>query len=810
MTSIPLVQTEWRDGAQHSVCAFALRSLECERLLAPSGQQPQEAKRLAEAYAGRSRLMALLARWQFPLVLELRLSVRPSLDPRQSGRTDIALLLRTSAAESSTALERALEAAVTFDALLPPFFRGAEFEAVTEPQRLRAILDPFQLASVLAVERRREPVALGVAFESVQGHGFHLAPDQPAAAFTTEHVFPWIPADDDWNVLLESLLKFPARQWLIARFVNRVCCQTEMTRLERAIAVCEQFLASGSAHHTILVRQAAALRDVAVARLAALRGDALGGAVLLYSTGPADCAMATLLGQSVSGDSDNPFCGGFRIRPVSLASEPVYCDSAPFTPDEAACAFRLPLLFDERENGLPVRRYRTLPVHLPPQKPGPSTLAGINCHRGVERPVWIDVPHRLRHAVLFGMTGCGKSTMLESMFLQDVRAGLGACLIDPHGDTADSVLARFPEERLSELIVIDFENRDRPIPLNLLAWTTIEERDRIVDDLYSALLRVYRNPDIFGPIFETHFRSGMKLLMGDRPDHRFTGTLLEFPKLFLSEPFRRFLAADIEDEQLRDFVTESERVSYGDSKLENLAPYITNKLGRFLHDHLLRRMLGHGAMALNFSDILQHGWVVVMKLGRGRFGALASDLITSQIVARFRAAAMARALLPAVERRPYFLYVDEFGALAGDETFGQLLAESRKYALGLVLASQYAAQLRRDDGVHSALSAVLGNVGTVVSFRVGAEDAPLLANVFAPMVGSGDLMECPNFHGYMRLHLNEQSVRPFSFRNHPDETVPDPARAARLVAASLNRWGVPAAECDERATRRARWIRELR
>jgi len=107
------------------------------------------------------------------------------------------------------------------------------------------------------------------------------------------------------------------------------------------------------------------------------------------------------------------------------------------------------------------------------------------------------------------------------------------------------------------------------------------------------------------------------------------------------------------------------------------------------------------------------------------------------------------------------------------------------------------------------LSAVLGNVGTVISFRVGAEDAPLLSSPFAPVVGPEDLMECPNFHGYMRLHLNDLSVHPFSFRNHPDVTVPDPARAAGLITASRDRWGVAAAECDERAARRAKWIREL-
>ena len=808
--AIPCVQTQQRDGNHHVVCGFALGALECERLLVPSGQQTQAQKRLVEAHAGRVRLLALLAGWQFPLTLEMRLSTWPSLDPEEPGRTDIALLLRTSSTEADDALEHALEAAVTFTSLLPSLFRGAEFEPVTQPERLRSIVEPFRLASILAIERRREVIALGVAFEPrTRGHGFHVTEVQQAAPFNIEHMFPWVPVEDDWTVLLESLLRFPAAQCLIARFNNQVCRQTETSKLERAITLCEQFLASGSARHTILARQAAALRDLALVRLTALRSNALGGALLLCSPGPADRTLAALLGQSVSGGGENPFCGSFDLRSVPLGDDLVYCEPGPFTPDEAACAFRLPLAFEEHEIGVVVRRYRTLSANLPAHGSSPATLAGINQHQGVERPVWIGISHRQRHAALFGMTGCGKSTMLESMFLQDVRAGLGACLIDPHGDTADSVLARFPEERASELIVIDFEDRNRPIPLNLLAWKTIEERDRIIDDFYSGLLRIYRNPDMFGPVFETQFRSGMKLLMGDHADRKFTGTLIEFPKLFLNTPFRRFLVSEVQDEQLRDFIAEAERVGCGETKLENMAPYITNKLGRFLHDHLLRRIVGHGALALDFSDVLERGWVVIMKLGRGRFGALASDLITSQIVARFRAAAMARAVLPVSERRPYFIYVDEFGALAGDETFGQLLAESRKYALGLVLASQYAAQLRRADGGQSALSAVLGNVGTVISFRVGAEDAPLLARVFAPAVGPEDLMECPNFHGYMRLHLNDRSVRPFSFRNRPDETVSDPARAARLIAASRDRWGVPAAECDEHAARRAKWIREL-
>jgi len=310
---------------------------------------------------------------------------------------------------------------------------------------------------------------------------------------------------------------------------------------------------------------------------------------------------------------------------------------------------------------------------------------------------------------------------------------------------------------------------------------------------------------MFGPIFEQNFRNVLKLLMGDRPNPEFIATLLEFPKVYLSAAFRHYLADHIQDEQVKDFLAEAERIAHGETKLENLAPYITNKFGRFLQDTLLRRIIGHGDLALDFVGILDQGKVMILKFARGRFGSAVADLITSQIVRRFRLAAMSRS----AERRPYFVYVDEFGSLAGDDTFTHMLSESRKYGLGLVLASQYTRQLQETDRAKNALSAVLGNVGTILCYRVGAEDAPLLAPIFGSSVSPQDLIECPNWQGYLRLHTNHLSTRPFSFHNQIDTSAPNSDRARRLTQLSRERWGVPAEECDERARQRNRWIRSL-
>jgi len=254
---------------------------------------------------------------------------------------------------------------------------------------------------------------------------------------------------------------------------------------------------------------------------------------------------------------------------------------------------------------------------------------------------------------------------------------------------------------------------------------------------------------------------------------------------------------------------ELERVR-GENQIANLAPYITNKLARFVQDRRMARMLGHGDMAIDFDRLLNSGGVLVVKLGRGDFPAAVGDLITSQLVTRFRLAAQRRARLPRSERHPFFLCVDEFGSIARDESFSMLLSEARKYGLGLMLSTQYASQLRRYEGSGADhLAAILGNVGTTISMRVGAEDAQLLAPVFYPTVSPVDLLESPNFEGYVRLHLDRASVSAFSITSQPIHGASDPSQIRRLLEDSKARSGVSAAECDANSTQRRAWIKSL-
>lgn len=348
---------------------------------------------------------------------------------------------------------------------------------------------------------------------------------------------------------------------------------------------------------------------------------------------------------------------------------------------------------------------------------------------------------------------------------------------------------------------MDLGDTDHPVPFNLLAANSIEERDRHIDEMLAGMIRVYRDLSMFGPIFEQNFRGMAKLL--SYPCRSINGplTLLEFPLLFSNANFRKHLLRESKDEQVRDFVEELERVSSGECRLENLAPYVTNKLGRFLQDTFLRRMVGHGAMALDFRAIMDEGKILILKLARGRLGESVANLIASTVVSRIRDAAMGRISNSGIRPRRFFLYVDEFGSVA-DDNFPVLAAEARKAGLGLVMSTQCLSQLRDRSAPRDILSAVMGNIGTLAAFRVGPEDAPLLEPFLFPHLTAQDMLACPNFHGYMKFHLDREVTAPFSF-----ETIP--AAPVTRSAARVNPIGASTRECDQRISNRRLWVKSL-
>ena len=268
--------------------------------------------------------------------------------------------------------------------------------------------------------------------------------------------------------------------------------------------------------------------------------------------------------------------------------------------------------------------------------------------------------------------------------------------------------------------------------------------------------------------------------------------------------FRRWLLKTVTDPQVIDFVKELEKTD-GDAKLQNLSPYITSKFSRFTNDTTLKRIVGQSHTAFDFDDILNSEKIFLIKLGKGRYGSNMSALIANQIVSRFKMAAMKRGDMRPEQRKPFFLYVDEAHNLPR-ENFMELLAEARKYKLGLVLATQYMAQLKGKSYQDDLLLSIIGNVGTTLAFRLGQEDAETLAPAFKPVFGDMDITGLPNFQGYARMQLSNEATMPFSFATKPYDQKYHAGMARKITEYSRYTYGRSVEDVDKEINaRREMW-----
>lgn len=353
---------------------------------------------------------------------------------------------------------------------------------------------------------------------------------------------------------------------------------------------------------------------------------------------------------------------------------------------------------------------------------------------------------RLSHLYAIGKTGVGKSTLIELFARQDMAAGCGFALIDPHGELAERLATVSP----SGIIYLDATDPAQPFGFNPLRRV----RDDKIPLAASGILETLRKlwPDAWGVRMEHVLRNSLYALL-----ERDGSTLPDILRLYADKDFRKAVAASIRNETVRAFwKTEFER--YPDRyKLEMIAP-IQNKLGALLSDPTLRRILVAPKIDLRFRRLMDEGATLLVNLSKGELGEDSASVLGSFLVSIIGLAALSRADVPPQQRPPFLLYVDEFQTFT-TLAFANMMAELRKYGLGLTLAHQHFHQLDPD-----IRHAVLGNAGTLIAFRVGAEDAPLLASEFQPTFGVEDLINLPNRHFYLKLMIDGSPSRPFSAR----------------------------------------------
>jgi DNA helicase HerA-like ATPase len=363
---------------------------------------------------------------------------------------------------------------------------------------------------------------------------------------------------------------------------------------------------------------------------------------------------------------------------------------------------------------------------------------------------------RRAHLYILGKTGTGKSTLLESLMLDDMRKGFGFALLDPHGDLVKRIKARIPWSRRDDVIDFDVADKHQPYGFNPLANVAIDKRPLAC----SGLIQVFKHlwNDSWGPRLEYILRNCLLSLL-DYPD----ANLSDILKLLSDKDFRKKVIPFISNKQIKEFwIKEFEK--YPERfKVEAISP-IQNKVGAFLSHPLLQKILTKPEKPLSLRRIMDEGKILLVNLAKGSIGEDTSNLLGSLLISRFDLAALSRADSPEDKRGDYTLYLDEFHNFT-TQSLVLMLSELRKYRLSLVLAHQYLTQLEP-----SIKDAILGNVGTIIVFRIGANDAELFAQEFAPEFKITDFTNLPNYHIYLKMMIDGKISRPFSAVTLPPDS----------------------------------------
>jgi hypothetical protein len=368
--------------------------------------------------------------------------------------------------------------------------------------------------------------------------------------------------------------------------------------------------------------------------------------------------------------------------------------------------------------------------------------------RDPHRAFGIKQADRLSHVYVIGKTGTGKSTLLETLIRQDIDAGRGCALLDPHGDLVERIADSIPTHRAAAVVYFDVPDPKLGFGYNPLARVGPGLRPLVASGLMDVFKKMW--DDSWGPRMEHILRNALLALL-DQP----SATMPDILLLLASKSFQERVIANIENKQVRAFwQTEFPKYSFR-LQADGISP-IQNKVGAFLADPKLRRILTREDGQIRLRQVMDEGKVLLVNLSQGKIGADSSSLLGGLLVTSLGSAAFSRAYLPEDQRRPFFLYVDEFQSFT-TLAFANMLAELRKFGVGTVLAHQYLHQLDPD-----IRHAVLGNAGTLIAFRLGAYDARLIAQELEPTFDRHDLLTLPNHDIYLKLMVDGAPSTPFS------------------------------------------------
>lgn len=404
--------------------------------------------------------------------------------------------------------------------------------------------------------------------------------------------------------------------------------------------------------------------------------------------------------------------------------------------------------------------------------------------RSQEKKFGVKVNDRRQHTYVIGKSGTGKSTLLLNMIMSDIQAGRGVCFIDPHGETAEEILHFIPEDRVDDVVYINPGDIDFPIAFNPLERVDFNSRHLIASGLMSVFKKIW--PDAWSARMEYILNNTLLALL-EYPD----STLLGIMKMFSDKEYRRKIVENLQDPVVKSFWND-EFAKYTQRLETEAVSAIQNKVGQFVANPLIRNIIGQVRSSFDIRRIMDDRKILIVNLSKGRIGEDNSNLLGAMLITKLQLAAMSRVDLPIDKRNDFYLYVDEFQNFA-TESFATILSEARKYRLALIVAHQYIDQL--DEKVRSA---IFGNVGTMIVFRVGADDAEFLEKEFFQEFMASDFVNLPNANIYIRLMIDGISSKPFSARTLPPPPLPPENLFDTIVQASREKYALPKEKVAEK------------
>ncbi len=406
--------------------------------------------------------------------------------------------------------------------------------------------------------------------------------------------------------------------------------------------------------------------------------------------------------------------------------------------------------------------------------------------RNKRTPFGIKIKDRDRHVYVIGKTGMGKSTLLENMAIQDIQNGAGMAFIDPHGKTADLLLEYVPQERIKDVVYFAPFDTEHPVSFNVMEDVGVNKRHLVANGLMSAFKKIW--VDAWSARME-YILNNILLALLEYPD----STLIGVNRMLADKDYRNKVVANIKDPSVKSFWVD-EFAKYGEKYMQEAGAAIQNKIGQFISNPLVRNIIGQPKSSFDIREVMDNKKILIINLSKGRVGETNANLLGSMIITKLYLGALSRADASESKLKslpPFYLYVDEFQSFA-NESFADILSEARKYKLSLTIAHQYVEQMSEE-----VRAAVFGNVGTMISFRVGAIDAELLEKEFSPVFLAEDIVNLGFTQLYLKLMIDGVSSQPFSATSLPPIKKPDITYRDDIVENSRKVFAQPKADVEE-------------